>query len=111
MGSSLNPLMRMNYHQLKDHTSLFFTSLTSFTAIHVETGHRNTTVHMKVTRHRYFILLKRMSLLIWSKIAEREREALEMKAITRGKTVPYKCCLPGSNKSVKKNCDTDFLYN
>ncbi len=30
--------------------------------------------------------------------------------ITPGKIVPDKCCLPGSNISVKKDFDTDVVY-
>ncbi len=33
-----------------------------------------------------------------------------MKVITPGKTVPYKCGLPSSNISVKKNFDTQILF-
>ncbi len=75
----------------KDHTRLFLTShhyyllqmlLLKFnheyslvdlrldfkTAIHVETGYRNTTGHVKVASYRLFTLLKRMSAFVWSKI-------------------------------------------
>ncbi len=40
-----------------------------------------------------------------------ELEATETKVITPGKIVPYKCCLPSSSISVKKDFDTDFLFN
>ncbi len=36
---------------------------------------------------------------------------MEIKVITPGKIVPYKCCLPNSNISVKKDLDTDVLFN
>ncbi len=58
-----------------------------------------------------------MSSFIWSKIAEREREereepgATEIKVITPGKIVPYKCCLPSLNISVMKDFHTDALFN
>ncbi len=32
------------------------------------------------------------------------------KVIMPGKTVPYKCCLPDSNISVKKDFDTDVRF-
>ncbi len=47
---------------------------TSFTAIHVETGYRNSTGHEKVAAYRWITLLKRTSVFTWSKIAERERK-------------------------------------
>ncbi len=40
-----------------------------------------------------------------------EPGAVETKVFTPGKIVPYKCCLPGSNISVKKDFDTDVLLN
>ncbi len=42
---------------------------------------------------------------------EREPEAEETKVITPGKKVPNKCCLPSSDISVKKDFDTDVLFN
>ncbi len=45
---------------------------------------------------------------------ERERGqpgATETKVVTPGKIVPYKCCLPGSNFSMKTDFDTDVLFN
>ncbi len=54
-----------------------------------------------------------MSAFIWSNIAsKREREelgAVETKVIRPGKTVPYKCCLPSWNISVRTDFDTDVL--
>ncbi len=38
-----------------------------------------------------------------------KRGAMETKVITPGKVVPYKCCLPNLNVSVKKDFDTDVL--
>ncbi len=38
---------------------------------------------------------------------DRERGAVQMKVMTPGKIVPYKCSLPSSNISVMKNFDTD----
>ncbi len=43
-------------------------------------------------------------------LSERERVehgAAEMKVFTHGKIVPYKCCPPSLNISVKKDFDTD----
>ncbi len=53
-----------------------------------------------------------MSAFIWSKIAVRERGepgAMETKVITPGKIVP--CCLPSLTISMKKDLDTDVLFN
>ncbi len=53
-------------------------------------------------------------MFIWLKIAKRERGeqgAVKIKVITPGKIVPYKCCLPSSNISVKKDFDIDVLFN
>ncbi len=53
-------------------------------------------------------------MFIWSKITECERErewgAIETKVVTHGNIVSYKCCLPSSNSSVKKDFDTDVLF-
>ncbi len=46
-------------------------------------------------------------MLIWSKMAERER-VVEMKVVTPGKIVPYKCGHPSSNISVKKDFTRSF---
>ncbi len=40
-----------------------------------------------------------------------EPEAGETKVITPGKIVPYKCCPPGLNVRVRKDFDTDTLFN
>ncbi len=61
-----------------------------------------------------FSLRKRMSLIYLVKNKERERGQLgviETKVTTPGKIVPYICCLPSSNISVKKDFDTDVLFN
>ncbi len=53
-------------------------------------------------------------MFIWSEITEREKMelgAVETKVITPGKIVPYECCLPSWNISVKKNFDTDVPFN
>ncbi len=45
-------------------------------------------------------------------LSERERGepgAGETKVITPGKIVPFKCCLPGPNISMKKDFDTDVF--
>ncbi len=34
---------------------------------------------------------------------------MELKVIMPGKIDPYKCCIPSSNISVKKDFDTDVL--
>ncbi len=54
-----------------------------FTAIHVETGYRKGV----------------------------EPGAIETKVITPGKIVPYKCCLPSSNISVKEDFNKNGLFN
>ncbi len=36
---------------------------------------------------------------------------METQVITPGKIVPSKCCLPTWNISVKKDFDTDVLFN
>ncbi len=41
----------------------------------------------------------------------RELGAIETKLIALEKIVPYKCCLPSSNIGVKKDFDTDILFN
>ncbi len=63
--------------------------------------------YVKVARYREFTLLKGLSVFIWSKTAERERG--ELKVITPGKIVPYKCCLSSWNISAKKDFYTDIL--
>ncbi len=40
-----------------------------------------------------------------------EAGAVETEVITPGKIVPSKCCLPSWNISVKKNFNTDVLFN
>ncbi len=56
-----------------------------------------------------------MAQFVWLKLAERKREreteAVEMKVITPGKIVPYKCCLPSSNISMRKDFETDVIFN
>ncbi len=42
---------------------------------------------------------------------EREKGAVETKVITIGKIVPYKCCLPSSDSSVKTDFNTDILFD
>ncbi len=55
------------------------------------------------------------SAFIWSKTAERDRErklgATKTKVIMPRKIVPYKCCLPDLNISVKKDFDTLCFTN
>ncbi len=36
---------------------------------------------------------------------------METKVVTPGKIVPYMCCLASSSISVKKDLDTDVLFN
>ncbi len=66
-----------------------------FTVIHVETGYRNTIGHVKVAGYKYFTLLRRMSL------TKREREDCQ-ELFMPGKIVSYKCCLSGTNISMRR---------
>ncbi len=51
-------------------------------------------------------------MFIWSKIVERGREGVSShgdEIIAPGKIVPYKCCLPSLNISVKRDLTQTFL--
>ncbi len=57
-------------------------------------------------------LRERLHLFHQKSLSKRERERLgpgttEIKVITPEKIVPYKCCLPSSDISMKRDFDTD----
>ncbi len=83
----------------------------SFNVIHVETGSRSTIRHVKVA----VIQPSKEAVCVYlvKNCSMRERGepgAMETKVIMPRKIVPYKCCLPSPNISLKKEFDTEVLF-